>query len=37
MGLKYVADFETATTIPTYVWGWGICEVGNVENLIFRK
>lgn len=28
----WVADFETTTTIPTRVWLWGACEVGNVDN-----
>ena len=33
-GVNYVADFET-TTDPNncYVWAFGICEVGNTENI----
>lgn len=29
----YVADFETTTIAPTYVWAWCIVEVGNLDNI----
>ena len=29
----YVADFETTTIAPTYVWAWCIVEVGNLKNI----
>lgn len=35
--MKYVADFETATWYEdrTYVWAWSVCEIGNVENILY--
>jgi hypothetical protein len=33
--LRYVADFETSKNdsfTETWVWAWGLCEVGNVED-----
>ena len=33
---KYTADFETTTNIDkTFVWAWGVCEIGNPENYIY--
>ena len=29
----YVADFETTTKEPSYVWAWCIVEVGNIDNI----
>lgn len=34
---NFVADFETHVGEPTYVWGYGIVEIGNDKNIIFRK
>ena len=34
--ISYTADFETTTNVDkTFVWAWGICEIGNPENYIF--
>ena len=32
---KFVADFETCAWLEneTYIWAWGLCEIGNTENI----
>ena len=33
----YTADFETTTVEPAAVWAWGLCEVGNPENVLLGE
>ena len=33
---KYTADFETTTNVDkTFVWAYGISEIGNPDNFIY--
>lgn len=33
----YTADFETTTKSPASVWAWGLCEIGNPNNVIIGE
>lgn len=37
MGKLYTADFETTTKVPVSVWAWGLCEIGNPDNVIMGE
>lgn len=32
---RWVGDFETLTTSPTRVWGWGLCKIGQHQHTLF--
>ena len=33
----FTADFETTTIAPARVWAWGLCEVGNPNNVLMGE
>lgn len=33
----FTADFETTTIAPARVWAWGLCEVGNTNNVLMGE
>lgn len=37
MGKLYTTDFETTTKPPVSVWAWGLCEIGNPDNVIMGE